>query len=434
MDGTVNDGFDGDVPERTLERFRALGATDGDGDGRAGAGAAGSRTQRQATAQAHKFGFERLDGLRVNRSCNWLIKGVMPARGVMVMYGAPGSGKSFLALDAALHVSCGKDWFGHRTREPAGVVYVAAEGGAGFRHRAVAARDHLGAGAETPFALITAAPDLGCRRASDLQTLTKDVTKQAAAAGFRPALIVFDTLSRCIGNLDESSSQDMNHLVRRLSALSDGLGACVLVVHHSGKDPGRGLRGSSTLQGAADAIWLVARDADTGSRTFSLEKVKDGADRVSAEFVLDAVDLGPDEDGDPIASCVVRRGDRPDAVPAAPEAPQADARARTVVRAVAAVCDEEGRDAPAGGTAPSGGRVADVANLRKLLRASGLAGGASTADSARMIVGKAIKAAEDLGWIGRSRDDGLVWLTDAGRAVVASVPGPKDRLGGAGAA
>lgn len=38
----------------------------------------------------------------------WLIKGLLPAAGLAVTYGPSGSGKSFLALDAALHIAGGR--------------------------------------------------------------------------------------------------------------------------------------------------------------------------------------------------------------------------------------------------------------------------------------------------------------------------------------
>ena len=76
----------------------------------------------------------RLDGL-------WLIKKLLPAIGLALIYGHPGSGKSFLALDFAFHVSLGWPWNGRRVHRGL-VVYVGAEGGNGLRNRIVAFRRH----------------------------------------------------------------------------------------------------------------------------------------------------------------------------------------------------------------------------------------------------------------------------------------------------
>src|SRR5687768_8990587 len=67
----------------------------------------------------------------------WLIDGVLPASGEVMVYGAPGEGKSFLALDWALSVATGKDWQGRRVRAGP-VIYVVAEGAAGLIRRTVA--------------------------------------------------------------------------------------------------------------------------------------------------------------------------------------------------------------------------------------------------------------------------------------------------------
>jgi hypothetical protein len=61
----------------------------------------------------------------------WLIKGLLPAQGLALLYGHPGSGKTFLALDFSGHVAMGWDWHGRKVKQGL-VVYVAAEGQRGL--------------------------------------------------------------------------------------------------------------------------------------------------------------------------------------------------------------------------------------------------------------------------------------------------------------
>ena len=51
----------------------------------------------------------------------------LPERSFTMMYGAPGTGKSFLAIDMALSVANGLPWHGYETKQGA-VLYIAGEG------------------------------------------------------------------------------------------------------------------------------------------------------------------------------------------------------------------------------------------------------------------------------------------------------------------
>ncbi len=88
--------------------------------------------------------------------------------------------------------------------------------------------------------------------------------------------------------------------MKRLEEITCGL---VLVVHHTGKDASKGLRGHSSLFAALDGAIEVERSAN--HRCWSAAKVKDGEDGKQMPFKLDVVDLGIDGDGDPITSCAV---------------------------------------------------------------------------------------------------------------------------------
>ena len=56
------------------------------------------------------------DLLEPNLTTNGLVKGVIGAGALVLVYGEPGCGKTFLVLDLGLSVADGREWFGHRTR------------------------------------------------------------------------------------------------------------------------------------------------------------------------------------------------------------------------------------------------------------------------------------------------------------------------------
>lgn len=231
----------------------------------------------------------------------WIVKGVLPAAELGVVYGESGSGKSFWVLDLAMAIARGLEWRGHRVRQGP-VVMIAAEGSAGMRYRAVAYAERHGMSlSDVPMHVIAGQPRF--LEAEDIRELAAEV------AALRAALIVVDTLSRVLAGADENSNEDMGRVVANCAALHRATGALVLLVHHSGKDAARGARGWSGLRAAADVEIELVRNGET--RIASVTKQKDGEDGAQFAFRLVTVTLGEDADGDAITSCVVEPLDAP---------------------------------------------------------------------------------------------------------------------------
>jgi hypothetical protein len=118
---------------------------------------------------------------------------------------------------------------------------------------------------------------------------------------------ILDTLNRAAPEADENASADMGRILqaaKELQALTDGL---VVLVHHTGKDATKGLRGHSSLFAALDAAVEVSRDGER--REWKVAKAKDGEDGAGHPFGLPVVQLPPDDEGEPVTSCVVRADD-----------------------------------------------------------------------------------------------------------------------------
>lgn len=230
----------------------------------------------------------------------WLVRGVMPMHGLACMYGASGSGKSFLALDLCAAVADGAEWFGcHVTAAP--VAYAALEGEHGFRQRVDAWQVHHGR--DLPAALRFVMQPFDLRNADDLRELADSVTASGGAGG----LLVLDTLSRASGAADENSSKDMGEIVSAAAALQSKLGGTVLLIHHTGKDATKGLRGHSSLFAALDSAIEVTRTDDR--RAWRIAKSKDDSDSAAHSFRLAVVEIGADEHGDVLTSCIVELDD-----------------------------------------------------------------------------------------------------------------------------
>jgi putative DNA primase/helicase len=249
-------------------------------------------------AKAPPMRYRLLDGVDLLKKppLPWMVRGVVPMQGLACIYGQSGSGKSFLSLDLCAAVAGGVDWFGCRvTKAP--VVYVALEGEAGFSQRIKAWQvKHR---RDVPPALRFLMQPFDLRNEQDLADLAAAVKTSGCTGG----LLVIDTLNRAASGADENSSSDMGDLISAATALQVMFGGLVLLVHHSGKDPGKGLRGHSSLTAALDATLEVVRTGDR--RSWHIAKSKDDSDSTTHLFRLEVVEIAEHDDGEPITSCVV---------------------------------------------------------------------------------------------------------------------------------
>ncbi len=355
------------------------------------------------------FKLEPLRSIGLDRRPQWLIPGLMPSSGLHVLYGAPGSGKSFVGLHAALHVACGRRWAGREVRKGA-VVYIAAEGGLNFRKRVLAAKTALDIPDTAPFALITQAPNLGGKGHST-EDLIADIRRQTRILGSTPSLIVLDTLARSITDLRESDAQDIMEFVTNAARISNAFDdALVMPIHHTGKDESKGMRGSSALHGAADAEWLVTRDFATGARHLSVEKMKDGPDGARIRFALRDHALGVDLAGAAMGTCVAEVFDA-EAAPKVARQKSGPSQTDAVLFTLRALVAAEGKPAPEGSQVPEGRKVIPRDRLRKVF------GEAYMPDAKPTAVTTAVGRAIDTLREARKADgDDRLWLVDEAAA------------------
>ena len=232
----------------------------------------------------------------------WIVKGVFPKAEVGVVFGSPGSGKSFFVLDLALNVALGRQWRGRRVK-PLRILYLAAEGGGGVALRLRAYAEHHGVDlAGIKFGVMNSQPNFL------VEDDVGEVVRAIVAAGGAD-LIIVDTLAQVTPGANENGAEDMGKALANARQITSATGAMVLLVHHSGKDQSRGARGWSGLRAAADVEIEVSRTDDM--RCAKVTKLKDGEDGDEFHFLLEQIHLGFDRDGDAITSVVVEPVDPP---------------------------------------------------------------------------------------------------------------------------
>jgi hypothetical protein len=232
----------------------------------------------------------------------WLVEDILPALGFAVLYGRPGSFKTFVALYVATMIAATMSAFGRRTRAGC-VVYVAAEGAAGLKRRYQALRRTYDLPNGIPLHFLRSAVDL--RNEGVAAEFIAEVLAQCG----EPVLIVFDTLARNFGGGNENASEDMGAFVANVDLIRTRLGAAALIVHHTGKDESKGSRGHSSLLGAVDTELEVTRTSEDGAETrtgkLHVTKQKDGEDGISFLYRLDVVPFETPEGFKPRTSLVV---------------------------------------------------------------------------------------------------------------------------------
>jgi hypothetical protein len=244
-----------------------------------------------------RFELVAFEKIKLDATSPYLVKGLIPRVGLIVVWGPPKCGKSFWTFDLVLHVALGWQYRGRRTRQ-GGVVYCALEGAAGFRARVEAFRQAKlsEVPVDVPFHLI----------ASPLALVADHVALVAAIRAVHgavpPAAVVIDTLNRSLAG-SESDDRDMGAYIHAADVIRDAFDCAVIVIHHCGIDVSRP-RGHTSLTGAADAQIAVKRDS-VDNIVATVEWLKDGPEGDQVVSRLRQLELGVDEDGDTVTSCVI---------------------------------------------------------------------------------------------------------------------------------
>ncbi|MCR9236178.1 MAG: AAA family ATPase [Alphaproteobacteria bacterium] len=213
---------------------------------------------------------------------NWRIKDFLEEDTTGLIFGDPGSFKSFIALDMAFHVAAGKDWHGHAVKQGP-VIYIAGEGHGGLARRFAAWERHHGVQlADLPiYASAQAAQFYDAESAADVVEAVQAITRKAP----EPALIVIDTLARNFGGGDENSNTDMGVFLNHVDGLLRArFGATVMIVHHTGHSHKERARGATALKGGMDFEYRVDKTEMGMTACLSCTKMKDAKEPAATWF------------------------------------------------------------------------------------------------------------------------------------------------------
>tara|TARA_R110000850_G_scaffold35232_3_gene94029 strand:- start:948 stop:2435 length:1488 start_codon:yes stop_codon:yes gene_type:complete len=218
----------------------------------------------------------------------WLIKDVCEEESLMQIYGAPKSGKSFIAIAMSCAIASGQDFYGNKAfKKP--VLYIVGEGLRGCKRRLSAIQQGMYSLKEVPLYLSDRAVRIGDK--DDFERLVQEIEAVKAMEG-DIGMIVVDTFQRNFGGGNENSAEDVGNFIHQLDGLISTYGCNVCIVHHSGHE-GTRARGSSVIGASLDYEFQVKRTDKNEQMFVSFQQTlnKDGQGMSEKNFVFKEVDL-----------------------------------------------------------------------------------------------------------------------------------------------
>ena len=259
------------------------------------------KSQGNTSSSQKKFTFIKASDLKISPP-KWIVEDYLEENSLSVIFGDPGSGKTFIALSLAASVATGRHWNGQSVKQGS-VFYIAGEGFSGISRRLAAwSKYHECPLDDTPL-FISEKPAQLLDRENAI--LVAETINELAAKHGRPKLVVIDTLARNFGNGNENNTEDMSTFISILDCLIRiPFNCCILIVHHTGHNDKDRARGSIALKGAADSEYSIVKKDN--AVTMTTTKMKDAEILEPLSFLLKSLEIGVvDEKNREVTSAVL---------------------------------------------------------------------------------------------------------------------------------
>lgn len=284
-----------------------------------------------------KFKYETIGEFQIDPTAPkpWLFKGLIAFNETSTWIGPPGTLKSSVMAQMAVHNATGRDWHGYKSTgvHCPGVFYFALEKADLVKRRIMAQCLQLGMSQEqadkVPIGVCSDVVDLTS------QSSVKDVVDVVqhfefnANGGAPVGIVIFDTFAKLIaaGGGDEDKAAWQGKVFTNLQIIKNKIGGPhVALVGHTGKDEARGARGSNAILGDADVMIQISGDH---VKTATVTKANDQAERDIFSFTGETYEFGKDEDGEPVTVNIISSEEATKRQPVARE-PKLTANEKTV--------------------------------------------------------------------------------------------------------
>ena len=180
--------------------------------------------------------------------------------GAYILAGAPKIGKSFLVAQIAYHVGSGRPLWGYQVRQGT-VLYLALEDDEGRLQRRMYRM--FGVEGANSLYFATNAKLIGSGLDGQLENFVQEHRDTR--------LIVIDTLQKVRETVNDTYSYSSDYdVIGKLKQFADKHGVCVLIVHHTRKQPAGDsfemISGTTGLLGCADGALLMQKEKRTDGK------------------------------------------------------------------------------------------------------------------------------------------------------------------------
>jgi hypothetical protein len=204
----------------------------------------------------------------------WLIPGIIPGRGVTILGGAPGAGKTTIAYDMAASILYQESFLGEEINTPGKVMFVSSDEQPCFAQDKLINRGYK---FDEQWQFVT---DWDISQKETLELYISD---------FLPQFVMIDSFAAIHKdvNFDENSSS-AKAAVYWLESLANKYGCAIVLIHHCNKNREQKgvskLRGNTAIAGACSAVLLL--EGDNNVKSFSAAKLR-GSEPFKWDIKLD---------------------------------------------------------------------------------------------------------------------------------------------------
>ena len=207
------------------------------------------------------------------KKIDWLVDGMIKQQSLVMFGGMPSGGKTYLAIELMLSVASGKPFLGQRSVKQGDAVFVACEGRDSVLRR-ISAWSRLKNDSTYVKGAYISSREIVVTAPEEADISVEQYAREMEAQGINPRIFFIDTMNYSLGSAKENDANDMTqYFLKIANGLITRFGCTVVLLHHTSKD-GADIRGSSTIRGALDALFLVSRDS-AGIFTVKNDKHKD---------------------------------------------------------------------------------------------------------------------------------------------------------------